>query len=364
VKIVILGLSLSSSWGNGHATTYRALLGVLGCRHDILFLERDQPWYAAHRDMLSPVFCQLAFYKNLGELDRFRIDIESADAVIIGSYVTEGSAVTEKIRPWVHGAFCFYDIDTPITLKKLEAGDNDYISMDVIPLFDIYLSFTAGPTLQRLNKAFGARRSAPLFCCVDDSRYVPMQVERRWDLGYLGTYSVDRQPALERLLLEPARRLPDKRFVVAGPMYPAAVNWPGNVDRIEHLPPDAHPSFYNAQGWTLNITRSDMVATGYSPSVRLFEASACGTPVISDAWSGLETIFRPAQEIVIAHTSEDVLAALSMAEDRRVQLGAAGRMRCRAGHTAIQRAAELEAVIESLKNSQDAASLEPEGVPA
>ncbi len=322
MKIVILGLSLSSSWGNGHATTYRALLGVLGQRHDILFLERDQPWYAAHRDLPDPSFCRLAFYETLADLFHFRESIESADAVIIGSYVTEGAALAAQISPWVRGAFCFYDIDTPVTLSKLRSGDTEYITREVVPLFDIYLSFTGGPTLERLKTEFGARQTAALFCSVDEARYQPMPLGHRWDLGYLGTYSQDRQPALERLLLEPARRLPDKRFVVAGPLYPAEVNWPPNVERIEHLPPDLHPGFYNAQAWTLNITRTDMVAAGYSPSVRLFEASACGTPIISDPWTGLETIFRPEQDIVIARSSEDVVAALSMPEDARSRLGA------------------------------------------
>jgi spore maturation protein CgeB len=358
MKIVILGLSLSSSWGNGHATTYRALLGVLGERHDILFLERDQPWYAANRDMPDPPFCRLAFYDDLAGLSGFRAEIESADAVIIGSYVTEGAAVAAQIRPWVGGVFCFYDIDTPVTLSKLQSGDADYISTETIPLFDLYLSFTGGPTLQRLKTAFGARSAAPLYCSVDESRYRPMAVERRWDLGYLGTYSLDRQPALERLLLEPARLLPETRFVVAGPMYPADIAWPDNVERIEHLPPDAHPGFYNAQAWTLNITRADMVAAGYSPSVRLFEASACGAPIISDAWAGLETIFRPGQEIVIAKTTEDVVAALSMPEDDRASLGASGRARCLAGHTAAHRAAELEAAIRSVPVAHRAAPLE------
>jgi spore maturation protein CgeB len=345
MKIVILGLSLSSSWGNGHATTYRALLAALSRQHEILFLERDQAWYAANRDLPHPDFCRLALYSHLQDLDGFRADIEAADAVIIGSYVTEGAAVATYIKDWVRGIFCFYDIDTPVTLSKLQAGEVEYISPETIPLFDLYLSFTGGPTLDRLKTEFGARAAAALYCSVEETRYHPMPVDRRWDLGYLGTYSDDRQPALERLLLEPARRLPGKRFVVAGPQYPATITWPANVERIEHLSPDAHAGFYNAQGWTLNITRADMVAAGYSPSVRLFEASACGAPIISDPWPGIATIFSPGQEIVVASTTEAVIAALSMPEEERARLGAAGRARCLANHTATHRAAELVAAL-------------------
>jgi spore maturation protein CgeB len=351
VKIVFLGLSLSSSWGNGHATTYRALLAALSKQHEILFLERDQPWYADNRDLPHPEFCRFALYRRVQDLEAFRCELEEADAVIVGSYVTDGVAVTQMIKDWVRGAFCFYDIDTPVTLTKLQAGEVDYVSAETIPLFDVYLSFAGGPTLERLRAEFGARNPTVLYCSVDDSRYRPISVERRWDLGYLGTYSDDRQPVLERLLLEPARRMPERRFVVAGPQYPAGIVWPANVERIEHLPADAHAGFYNAQGWTLNVTRADMVAAGYSPSVRLFEASACGTPIISDPWPGLATIFRPQQEMVIAATSDAVVAALSMTEDGRVRLGAAGRARCLASHTAAHRAVELVTAIETASRS-------------
>lgn len=345
MRIVVLGLSLSSSWGNGHATTYRALLRQLSRRHDILFLERNQPWYAENRDMPAPDFCRLAFYDDLAGLDAHRDDIAEAGAVIIGSYVPEGAAVTRRVREWVHGKVCFYDIDTPVTLSKLAAGGIDYLSADTIPLFDIYFSFTGGPTLQRLETSYGARRALPLYCSVDETRYRPMDVPRRWDLGYLGTYSLDRQPALERLLLEPARQAPEKKFVVAGPMYPDDIVWPENVERIAHLPPAEHAAFYNAQAWTLNITRADMIEAGYSPSVRLFEATACGVPVISDAWDGLETFFVPGEEIVIARSRDDVLATILGPEEDHNLIAAAGRARCLAAHTAGHRAAALETAL-------------------
>ena len=345
MKIVVLGLSLGSSWGNGHATTFRALLGALGRRHDILFLEREQPWYAANRDLPEPDFCRLAFYESLGGLGAHRAEIAEADAVILGSYVPEGVAVAQRIAPWVRGAFCFYDIDTPVTLAKLAAGDTEYLSAEIIPLFDIYFSFTGGPTLERLRRDFGARHPVALYCSVDPARYHPMDVPRRWDLGYLGTYSPDRQPALQRLLLEPAARAPEHKFVVAGPMYPADIAWPANVERIEHLPPAAHAAFYAAQAWTLNITRADMIAAGHSPSVRLFEAAACGVPILSDNWPGLDTVFAPGREIVLAKATSDVLRALDLPEADRLAIAAAGRARCLAGHTAAHRAAELEAAI-------------------
>src|SRR3546814_51600 len=239
LDIVVLGLSLSSSWGNGHATTYRALLrGLADLGHRVLFLERDVPWYADNRDLPEPDFCGLQLYAGLGRLEaRFASAIARADAVVVGSYVPEGVAVIDLVRRHAPGCVAFYDIDTPVTLAKLGRGDEEYLARRQIPDFDLYLSFTGGPLLKRLAAEFGARRASAFFCSVDEEHYRPTGEPAVWDLGYLGTYSEDRQPALERLLIEPARRLPHRGFVVAGPQYPASIAWPANVERIDHLAP-------------------------------------------------------------------------------------------------------------------------------
>jgi spore maturation protein CgeB len=346
VKLVVLGLSLSSSWGNGHATTYRALLRAFADRgHEILFLERDVPWYAAHRDLPRPDFCRLSFYDNLVGLEMWRDEVAAADAVIVGSYTPEGVAVGRWALDTARGVTAFYDIDTPITLAKLAAGDEEYVSPEVIAAYDLYLSFTGGPTLRTLEQRYGARSARALYCSVAADTYLPLETPIRWDLSYLGTYSPDRQPTLERLLIEPAREAPHLRFCVAGPQYPD-FNWPANVERLEHVPPADHPAFYAASRYTLNVTRADMIAAGWSPSVRLFEAGACGTPIISDVWDGLETLFSSGREIILAQGPQSVLAALQgiTEGDRRI-MGAAARRRILTGHTAEHRAAELEAYL-------------------
>jgi spore maturation protein CgeB len=343
MRLVFLGLSLSSSWGNGHATTYRALLRALDARgHEVLFLEREQPWYAAHRDLPEPGFCTLRLYHSLTELDHYAHDLAQADAVVVGSYVPDGAAVIDRIASRVRALFCFYDIDTPVTMHALMQGGAAYLRPEQIRLFDLYLSFTGGPTLRVLERDYGARLARPLYCAVDPEQHRPTTAPRRWDLGYLGTYSPDRQPALERLLIEPARRRPDSLFVVAGPQYPDAIDWPENVERIEHLSPSDHATFYASQAWTLNITRADMRQRGYSPSVRLFEAGACGTPIISDPWPGLDELFLPGRDILIARTTRDVLAALDLPSDRSTAIALAGRARTLDRHAAETRARELE----------------------
>jgi spore maturation protein CgeB len=345
VRIVILGLSITSSWGNGHATTYRALVRQLAARgHDVLFLERDLPWYAENRDMPRPPGARTQLYDSVATLkDRFAGDVRDADTVIVGSYVPEGVEVSEWVTSEARGVTAFYDIDTPVTLAKLSNGGADYISKTLIPKFDVYLSFTGGPTLERLEREFGARMARPLYCSVDPDQYSPEDTDASWDLGYLGTYSHDRQPSLTQLMLEPARGLRDHRFVVAGPQYPDTIAWPQNVERITHLPPRDHRSFYNAQRYTLNITRQDMIRAGWSPSVRLFEAAACGTPIISDYWDGLEVFFEPGREILIARAARDTQEYLhDVPEEERKAIGARARERVLARHTAAHRAEELE----------------------
>ncbi|WP_018261708.1 CgeB family protein [Methylobacterium sp. WSM2598] len=350
LDLVVLGLSLSSSWGNGHATTYRALLRAFAARgHRVTFLERDVPWYAAHRDLAAPDYCDLVLYPDLAALRDLRPRLLRADAVMVGSYVPEGVAVGALAVATMReagGVAAFYDIDTPVTLAKLARGDHEYLTPDLIRAYDLYLSFTGGPVLERLEREFGAPRARALYCSVDPALYAPTGAEPVYDLSYLGTYSPDRQPTLERLLIEPARRAPELRFVVAGPQYPADIAWPPNVERRDHVGPADHPAFYGLSRWTLNVTRADMRAAGYSPSVRLFEAAACGTPILSDDWPGLGTILAPGREIVVAEGPDAVLSALTRTSPaERAALAQAARRRVLARHSAAHRAQELEAAL-------------------
>lgn len=345
LSFVFLGLSITSSWGNGHATTYRALLRELSRRgHVVRFLERDLPYYADNRDLPNPPYARTDLYGSVPELkERFAQVVRDADVVIIGSYVPDGIEVSKWVFETARGVKMFYDIDTPVTLRKLEVGGAQYLAPNQIPKFDVYLSFTGGPTLARLARRFGARSARALYCSVDADAYFPEAHENRWDLGYLGTYSADRQPALEQLMFDPARELSRARFVVAGPQYPDDTVFPPNVEHVHHLSPGEHRSFYNSQRYTLNLTRADMVAAGFSPSVRLFEAAACGTPIISDVWAGIEDFFKPEQEIVLARSARDVIDTLDkLPDERRVALGERARRRVLAEHTAVHRAETLE----------------------
>jgi spore maturation protein CgeB len=352
LQIVILGLSITSSWGYGHATTYRGLMGAL-CRrgHEVMFLECDKPWYRAHRDMIEAPFGQVRLYEDIAELRRrWEGELRDADLVIIGSYVPDGIAVARWARAVATGIVAFYDIDTPVTLRALADGTCPYLDAALVPDFDLYLSFTGGPALRFIETRYRARAARALYCGVDPERHRPCPAgEIRWELGYLGTYSADRQPALDALLCEPARRRPESRFAVAGPLYPVELRWPANVERIEHVGPDAHPRFYGEQRFTLNITRADMIRLGYSPSVRLFEAAASGVPIISDWWPGLDIIFTPGRDILVARDGGEVLRFLhDMPESDRLRLADAARARVLATHTAGHRAVELETYLNEI----------------
>jgi spore maturation protein CgeB len=348
LNIVIIGLSITSSWGNGHATTYRGLVREMVNRgHNVLFLENDVPWYADNRDLPKPPYGTTELYKDVEDLkDRFAADVRNADCVIVGSYVVDGVAVGEWVTAEARGITAFYDIDTPVTLAKLRRGDHEYLSPELVREYDMYLSFTGGPTLTQIERQLRARAARPLYCSVDPAIYYPETIDTRWELGYMGTYSDDRQPTVDAFLIEPAREEREMRFAAAGPKFPSSIDWPPNVERIEHLAPAEHRSFYNSQRFTLNVTRADMIRAGYSPSVRLFEAAACGVPVISDHWTGLSEFFKYDEEILVARSTKDVLRFLrETVEEERRKIGERAMARVLKEHTAARRAEELEGYI-------------------
>jgi spore maturation protein CgeB len=346
MNIVILGLSITSAWGNGHATTYRALARALSARgHELLFLERASEWWAGDRDLPEPVFCRVRLYASLNELqDKHGGDIEEADLIILGSYVPEGVAIADLVLRTARGCTAFYDIDTPLTLAKLPGGGADYIERRQISGFDLYLSFTGGPTLDRLERKFRAQRARPLYCSVDEDLYFQDALATcEYDLGYLGKYRTDRQPTVQELLFEPARAWPAGRFVIVGAQYPRSLVMPSNVRRIVHLSPADHRGFYNGARFMLNVTRREMIEAGYSPNLRLFEVAACGTPIITDEWRGFSTIFSPGHEVLIARSARDVIGYLcDLSDEERTAIGERARRRVLQSHTSAHRAIELE----------------------
>ncbi|HEV2715654.1 MAG TPA: glycosyltransferase [Terriglobales bacterium] len=347
MKITILGLSITSSWGNGHATTYRALARALHARgHRIIFFERDLEWYASNRDMPEPPFCSVHIYERWDEvIPKVRRELASSDVAIVGSYFPDALAAIEEVFDSHAGVKAFYDIDTPITVAALEAGEAEYLKPEQVAGFDIYFSFTGGPMLRKLEREFGAQKAVPLYCSFDpgNNQFSMPQGRFASDLSYMGTYAADRQPQLEELFCKPARTLHDKKFLIAGPQYPSEIEWPANVRQIIHLEPRLHAPFYCSSRLTLNLTRHEMVSAGYSPSVRLFEAAGRGATIVSDRWPGLETFFTPGEEILLPDSGQDVVGYLTgMYETEMKAIGWRAQERVLLEHTSERRAIEFE----------------------
>ena len=350
MKIAIFGLGVTSSWGNGHATLWRALCAALGRRgHRVDFFERDVPYYAAHRDLHELPGGYLHLYADWDSvLPEARRQLSDADVGMVTSYCPDAIAAGELLLSSPVPLRTFYDLDSPVTLSRLASGEAvDYIGPRGLRDFDLVLSYTGGRGLDALRERLGARRVAPLYGSVDPAVHRPGagRAEFAADLSYLGTYSGDRNAALRTLFVEAARRLPTRRFVIGGAMYDANFPWQANINFVRHLPPADHPAFYCSSPLTLNVTRRPMAEMGFCPSARLFEASACGVPVLSDNWEGLEHFFEPGREILLAERTEDTLEAL--ARDDLASIAWAARERVLACHTADIRVRELESILEA-----------------
>jgi spore maturation protein CgeB len=346
MKIVIFGLTVSSSWGNGHATLWRGLIRCLarrGCR--LVFFERDVPYYAMNRDLFELPDGELEIYQDWAAvLPQARRHVAEADVALVTSYCPDGIAATELVLGAPRALRVFYDLDTPVTLAQIGRGQTtSYIGSRGLADFDLVLSYTGGAALDELRCRLGARQVLPLYGHVDLDAHRPAEPRGHFaaDLSYLGTYSADRQAALHALLIEPATHRPALRFLIGGAQYPGDFPWTDNIFFVRHLPPDQHPAFYSSSRLTLNVTREAMAAMGWCPSGRLFEAAACGAAILSDYWPGLEDFFEPGRDILVAGTTDEALAALDRPDAELRQLAERARERVRAEHSSERRAGDL-----------------------
>jgi spore maturation protein CgeB len=368
LKIVIFGLSITSSWGNGHATTFRALTRALHARgHQVVFFEKDVEWYASNRDLPEPGFCELKLYTHWADvLPIVRRELATADIAMVGSYFPDGIAAVDEMLDSKASVRTFYDIDTPITVAALRAsGVTSYLRADQVSSLDVYFSFTGGPMLGELESRYGVRRAAPLYCSFDPERYRTYPRSQRFScaMSYMGTYAPDRQPKLEEFLFGVAKAMPEERFIVAGPQYPRSIHLPRNVRHITHLNPRWHPHLYSSSRLTLNVTRRDMVMAGYSPSVRLFEAAACGAAIVSDNWPGLDEFFKPGREILLPTGPEEIVRYLRELDESELRaIGLAAQRRVLASHTSQQRAMEFEREAEAARRGERVSLVNSEAV--
>lgn len=357
MKIVIFGLTISSSWGNGHATLWRGLCRALDRQgHDVTFFEHDVPYYALNRDCFEVPGCALVLYEAWTAVrSRAERELAEADAALVTSYCPDAPEATELILSHGRALAAFYDLDTPVTLSRLRGGETvPYVGARGLADFDLVLSYTGGAALDELRRRLGARRVVPLYGHVDPHVHhpVPSADQYRCDLSYLGTYSADRQTGLSELMVEPARRRPLQRFLIGGAQYPQDFPWHPNIFFVRHLPPSEHPAFFSSSRLTLNVTREPMAKMGWCPSGRLFEAAACGAAIISDTWEGLDAFYCTGEEIFAAEHAEHVVCMLDCDEAEIRRVGNAARERTLAQHTSDHRASELISALEAARAMQ------------
>ncbi|WP_262299109.1 CgeB family protein [Microvirga sesbaniae] len=350
MKFVVFGLTISSSWGNGHATLWRGLCRALAKRgHRVVFFEKDVPYYGANRDFVEIPGGDLILYQEWNDVRRrAEEEVRDADVAMVTSYCPDGIVAGTLVLASARATRVFYDLDTPVTFSRLDAGEPiSYIGPQGLAGFDLVLSYTGGRALQRLKTELGAQRVAPLYGHVDPDVHRPVLRVQHYgsDLSYLGTYAADRQDTLQRLFIDPAARRPDRRFLIGGAQYPDDFPWQPNIHFVRHLPPPEHPAFFSSSRLTLNITRQAMAEMGWCPSGRLFEAAACGAPILSDTWEGLDSFFQPGKEILIVGHMEDTVAALDLTDAELGRIAKAGRDRVLEEHTSEHRARELEILL-------------------
>lgn len=347
MNIVIFGLTVSCSRGNGHAALWRPLIKAMLQRgHRVTFYERQQAGFAASRDLHAlGMGAQLRLYTDFAAArPGARRTVDTADLAIVSSRCPDSLEACDLALDSGATIKAFYDLDTPLTLG--EAGPPAYLPQRGLRDFDLVLSHTGGLALAQLKIRLGARAVAPLYPSVDPDFFVPCAGTEQFEsaLCYVGTYTEDRQDSLNRLFLQTAERMPSARFLIGGAGYPDDFPLPQNVGLARHVPSNMLRTFFCSSRATLNVTRGVMARYGYCPSGRLFEAAACGAPLLSDNWDGLDAFFEPGRELLRVDCAEDVVDALTLSDRELRRIASAARQRTLQDHTGACRVAELESL--------------------
>lgn len=353
MRIAFFASSLVSAYWNGAATYYRGIVRALAERgHQITFYEPDAFDRQAHRDIDDPPWARVVVYSADGE-DHVRRCLDAAkdaDLVVKASGVGVfdqllEAAVLELASP--ARRVVFWDVDAPATLARVQADSTDAFR-DLIPRYDLVLTYGGGDPVCSAYRELGARDCIPIYNALDPSTHHPVAKDRRFkaDLGFLGNRLPDREERVTRYFIEAARCLPDHSFLLGGNGWddkhlPPNVRWAGHVYTRDH-------NAWNCSlGAVLNISRDSMAQMGYSPATRVFEAAGAGACIVTDAWKGIGEFLAPGEEILVANDGEEVAALLDgTTRTERRRIGEAARRRVRAEHTYAHRAAQLEAVLD------------------
>ncbi|RAK60929.1 hypothetical protein DJ021_14480 [Phenylobacterium hankyongense] len=351
MKIAFYGSSLLSSYWNGAATYYRGMLSELAKRgYDVTFYEPDAFDRQSHRDIEPPEWAKVVVYPATESAVRKVMDCAAeADVVVKASGVgvfddvlLEG--VMALARP--HAVKIFWDVDAPATLADLRA-DPGLLMHRILPQLDLVLTYGGGPPVIAAYEGFGARICRPIYNALDPSTHHPAAPQARFegDLNFLANRLPDRETRVERFFLEPAARLPERRFLIGGSGWDDKA-MPPNVRRIGHVGTADHNAFNASPLAVLNVARDSMADVGFSPATRVFEAAGAGACLITDAWDGVELFLNPDEEVLVARDGQDVAEHLAgLTPERARVIGEAARQRILSEHTYARRAAEVDALL-------------------
>jgi len=374
LKITIFGLTVSSTWGNGHATFYRAILRALArLGHSVTFYERDQSQFARHRDLPESEEFGVRLYARWDAVRHAAVEeAKHSDVVLLGSHVPEGARIADAILALREPLRVFYEWDTPGTLERLTYGGLEYLRALQLPDFDLILSRTGGSSLSALEMDYGARMALPLFPCVDPEQFfrLPARPQLRCELSYVDGYSLEKQVQLESMVIAAAKQRPSWKFLLAGPPRPAGLAWPKrgqggskfpkNVRRVESMTREDRPALYSSSRLTLNLSGKAAAEWGFCPSSQLFEAAACGTPLLTTGFAGLESFFEPGVELLVAADAVDVIAGMERSDASLASMARRAHERTLDEHTGYHRALAMVAAFEQaraprlLRAAQDA----------
>ena len=357
MRIAFYGSSLLSSYWNGAATYYRGMLRELAGRgHEITFYEPDAFERQAHRDIDPPEWAKVVVWENTEAACRAVVARAAEVDVVVkasGVGVFDDLLVQELFAAAApHALRLFWDVDAPATLAEI--GDApDHPLRRALAGLDAVLTYGGGPPVVDAYLRLGVRRCEPIYNALDPTTHHPAPRQPRFagDLGFLANRLPDREARVEAFFLEPAARMPERRFVLGGSGWgDKAVN--PNVVRLGHVGTADHNAFNASPLAVLNVARDSMAAVGFSPATRVFEAAGAGACLITDAWEGIEQFLEPDVEVLVARDGQDVQAHLAALTLERAQaIGDAALRRVLSEHTYALRGAQVDTLLGELASA-------------
>lgn len=222
-------------------------------------------------------------------------------------------------------------------------------------LVDGVLAF--GEAIRRIySEGFGVSRTWTFHEAADVTQFRPLVREKQNDLVWIGNWGDDeRTHALKEFLVGPAASLPKRRVAAYGVRYPLAALDELRQAGIEYrgyLPNLASAEVYAASAVTLHVPRQQY-ANGLSgiPTIRVFEALACGIPLLCSPWSDDERLFHPGEDYLVARDGREMKAHwenLLRDPAARRQMAERGMKAIRERHTCAHRARQLISICEEL----------------